>query len=73
MCKYCEPDEAGNLASIEEDGDRLMTYLECYDGEWVLVTEMNTICNGTNCWGTHALRVGYCPMCGRELRGEVDE
>ena len=28
MCKYCEPDEAGNLADIEHDGKYCIVYLE---------------------------------------------
>ena len=72
MCEYCEPGDAGNLANIEEDGNRLLTYLEGYDGEWMLVTEMNTLCNGANCWGNHALRINNCPMCGRDLEVETD-
>lgn len=67
MCKYCEPDNAGNLANIEEDGNYLLTYLEDCGTKWALVTEMNTQCCGTECWSKHETVVNNCPMCGRDL------
>lgn len=67
MCKYCEPDEAGNLANIEEDGNYLLTYLEDYSTSWSMVTEMNTQCCGTDCWSKRETTINNCPMCGRKL------
>lgn len=71
-CKYCEPDEAGNLADIERDGNSLLTYLEDWGTEWVLTTELNTLCCGTDCWSKTHTHIRFCPMCGRELGIEVD-
>ena len=67
MCKYCEYDEAGNLADIEHDGNYQITYLEEYIDEWQLVTKENTYCSGTYCWGKTRIHVNNCPMCGRRL------
>ena len=73
-CKYCKPDDAGNLAFIEEDGNHLLTYLEDWGTKWVLTNEVNTICCGTECWTRVDTEVRYCPMCGEKLPSvaEVD-
>ena len=71
MCKYCEPDEAGNLAFIEEDGNHLLAYLEDFGTKWMLTVEEITICSGTECLSMVNTEVSYCPKCGRELEIEA--
>ena len=73
MCKYCEPDKAGNLANIEEDSGCLLTYLEDSGRSWSIVTEMNTRCCGTDCWSEHVTTINNCPMCGRKLPTSLEE
>lgn len=71
MCKYCEQDEVGNLEWLCSEPDRF-AYLEDYDGEWVLVIESTAMCCGRECRTEGYVAVTHCPMCGRDLSGEVD-
>lgn len=66
-CKYCKHNDAGNLAFIEEDGNHMLTYLEDCGTKWVLVSEVNTLCCGTECWTKVETEVSHCPMCGEKL------
>lgn len=65
-CRYCEPDEAGNLAWLRDEPDNA-AWLEDYNGEWGLVTSVTVRCCGGDCTTEGYVRVKNCPMCGREL------
>lgn len=71
MCKYCEPDEAGNLEWLRDEPDNA-AWLEEYSGEWGIVTSVTVQCCGGECATKRYVRVRNCPMCGRELSGGAE-
>lgn len=70
MCKYCEPDEAGDVGFLREEPDN-SAWLEEYRGEWGIVACVTTQCCGRECTTEAYVRVSYCPMCGRDLKGDA--
>lgn len=65
MCRYCEPDDSGDLETwVSPTFDNTRAYLDRYDDyEWALTSvyddgrERNIV----------EISVNYCPICGREL------
>ncbi len=70
MCKYCEPDEEGNLEWLRDEPDN-SAWLEEYSSEWGIVTSVTTQCFGMECKTELYVSVKNCPMCGRKLGGDA--
>jgi hypothetical protein len=61
-CEYC--DDEKTIA----DGDHCSAYIkrDCFNGGYVLVAyEREFYSEATG-------RINYCPMCGRDLRGDAE-
>lgn len=71
MCKYCEPDEAGNLEWLRDEPDS-SAWLEEYNNEYGIVASVTEQCCGRECSTEFYVRVRNCPMCGRKLGGDAE-
>ena len=66
MCKYCEPDEAGNLKWFRDE-PYISARLEEYRHEWGIVTSVTMMFCGSEYTTESYMQVNYCPKCGRKL------
>lgn len=69
-CEYCNgSDEQKSIGSGEQYG--ISIYLNYYaDDGWYIAAMSNARLFGKNYCALEEEQINYCPMCGRDLRGD---
>lgn len=69
MCEYCEGEDLKEIVKVRSKIEQTDVYVDfTSDGEPILA--METMMDG--CSAYHFAEIGYCPMCGSDLRGDSE-